>query len=302
MNGTLDFGSNIATNIGSTGSDFDTSGGLTLTLDAVAATAALVVNNSTQASAIFIAQDNGGAVFTIADGGNLTATGTLAVNGDSITADGATLTINAGGTVDVDDILNANSITSDAGVTIAAGSSYTGAGAVTLSSAASGVLTLDSSSGTVTIAAGDILSNATWSISSTGVGTSLTANDLSCTDCIGTTEIADDYLLNTGDTASGSYSFNLGAAELITIDATTPDNTGTSGALYVNLDATSSQQGINVNAEVIDDNAIDTLSGISITATNSANDSDVVYGLQVAELGGTASGGNEYAIYQAGTA
>ena len=143
LSGTLDVNSNILTNIGSTGTDFDTSGGLTLTLDAAAGTAALVVNNSTQASSIFVAQDNGGAVFTIADGGNVTTTGTLAVNGDSITADGATLTINAQGTVDVDDVLNANSITSDAGVSIAAGSSYTGAGAVILSSGGANTLSLD---------------------------------------------------------------------------------------------------------------------------------------------------------------
>jgi hypothetical protein len=36
----------------------------------------------------------------------------------------------------------------------------------------------------------------------------LDAIDLNCTDCIGTTEIADSYLLNTGDTASGDYNFD----------------------------------------------------------------------------------------------
>ena len=71
------------------------------------------------------------ATLTVGDGdlfqvagasGNITTAGTLAVNGDSITADGATLTINAGGNVDVQDALNADSITSDAGgVSIAAG-------------------------------------------------------------------------------------------------------------------------------------------------------------------------------------
>lgn len=32
--------------------------------------------------------------------------------------------------------------------------------------------------------------------------------DVNCTDCLGTTEIADSYLLNTGDTASGNYDFS----------------------------------------------------------------------------------------------
>ena len=78
--------------------------------------------------------------------------GSLAVNGDSITADGATLTINAGGNVDIQDALNADSITSDAGVSIAAGNSYTGAGAVTLSSTTTNALTVDSgTTGTVNL-------------------------------------------------------------------------------------------------------------------------------------------------------
>ena len=76
--------------------------------------------------------------------GNIVTAGTLAVNGDSITADGATLIINAAGNVDVQDALNADSITSDAGVSIAANNSYTGAGAVALYSAANTTLTVDS--------------------------------------------------------------------------------------------------------------------------------------------------------------
>jgi len=50
----------------------------------------------------------------------LTLAGVLAVNGDSITADGATLTINAGGTVDIQDNLTADALTIDgtgAGIT-----------------------------------------------------------------------------------------------------------------------------------------------------------------------------------------
>ncbi|MBI2029972.1 site-specific integrase [Candidatus Gottesmanbacteria bacterium] len=62
----------------------------------------------------------------------------------NITSNLTTLTIDAGGTVDVTDVLNANSITSDAGVSIAASQSYTGSGAVSLTSADTTTLTVDS--------------------------------------------------------------------------------------------------------------------------------------------------------------
>jgi hypothetical protein len=58
--------------------------------------------------------------------GNTTLTGDLAVNGDDITSDGATLTINAAGTVDVQDILNADSLTLDTGgITLSNGETFT---------------------------------------------------------------------------------------------------------------------------------------------------------------------------------
>ncbi len=80
----------------------------------------------------------------VGSGGVTIAAGALNVNSDEIISDGSTLTINAGGIVDIQDILNADSITSDAGVSIASGGSYTGAGAVTLSSASASALTIDS--------------------------------------------------------------------------------------------------------------------------------------------------------------
>ena len=40
------------------------------------------------------------------------------------------------------------------------------------------------------------------------------SSDLVCTDCIGTTEIADSYLLNNGDTATGNYSFDSGTFKI----------------------------------------------------------------------------------------
>ncbi len=85
-----------------------------------------------------------------ANGG--TFAGDVAVNGGDLTSSASTLTINAGGNVDVQDILNADSITTDTGgVTIAAGQSYSGTGAVTLSSGGAGGLTLNSASNTITV-------------------------------------------------------------------------------------------------------------------------------------------------------
>ncbi len=92
--------------------------------------------------------------------GNLNISGTgifggLTINSAAgLTSNQATMVINATGTVDVQDILNADSISSDAGVSIAAGQSYTGTGAVILSSAAATGLTINSGT-TGTISIGD---------------------------------------------------------------------------------------------------------------------------------------------------
>ncbi|MDP2837687.1 MAG: hypothetical protein Q8O53_00210, partial [Candidatus Moranbacteria bacterium] len=105
-------------------------------------------NSTTQGLIIGTGYDVG---ISVVSGGISITAGALAVNSDSITSDG-TLIINAAGTVDVDDILNANSITSDAGVSIATGNAYTGAGTVTLSSAAASDLTINSgTTGTINI-------------------------------------------------------------------------------------------------------------------------------------------------------
>ena len=47
-----------------------------------------------------------------------------------------------------------------------------------------------------------------WGTGLTVSGGALIVDDLTCTDCIGTTEIADSYLLNTGDTGTGLYIFS----------------------------------------------------------------------------------------------
>ncbi len=69
----------------------------------------------------------GGANFSVAQAsGNIITAGTLAVNGDAITSDGATLTINAAGNVDIQDSLNVDSLTTDiGGVTITSGQDLT---------------------------------------------------------------------------------------------------------------------------------------------------------------------------------
>ena len=77
--------------------------------------------------------------------------------------------INASGNVDVQDALNADSITSDTGVSIAAGNAYTGAGAVTVSTGANGDLTLDAN-GT------GILNIADTTVELTGGDTTLQTN------------------------------------------------------------------------------------------------------------------------------
>lgn len=135
------------------------------------------------------------------------------------------------------------------------------------------------------------LTDADWSITTGGAltvtsivnsGTSDLQGDIS--DSGGALTVADDLTVT------------LGAAQLVTIDAATTDNTGTSGVIDLNVDTTTSQAGIDIDVETVTDAGIDTVSGIKITATQTSTDDDVLYGLQVANLGGTADAGNEYAI------
>lgn len=116
--------------------------------------------------------------FSVTNAGLITTAGALAVNGDSITADGATLTINAAGAVDIQDNLTADQLTTDVGgVSIAAAQSYTGAGAVTLSSGGGLGLTLDSASNTLTIASSDTSLSATGLTTVTlGAGATITTS------------------------------------------------------------------------------------------------------------------------------
>lgn len=56
-------------------------------------------------------------------------------------------------------------------------------------------------------------------------GTTLTVNDVTCTDCLGPTEITDSYLLNNGDVGTGAYDFG-GATTFEIPNGTAPTATG----------------------------------------------------------------------------
>lgn len=91
---------------------------------------------------------------------------------DITTASGESLVITAAGagTVDIQDALTTDSLTADTGgVTIAAGQSYTGVGAVTLSSTTNG-LTLDSGNNVVSVATGDYLALSHSGVSGAAAG------------------------------------------------------------------------------------------------------------------------------------
>lgn len=127
-------------------------GGITVTGTAqinASGTATTTIGNS---GANVILTDD---AWSITTAGLFTTASNIAVNGGTISSSAATLTVNAAGTVDITDALNADSITSDAGVSIAAANAYTGAGAVTLSSGGAGALTLDSASNILILAATD---------------------------------------------------------------------------------------------------------------------------------------------------
>lgn len=199
-------------------------------------------------------------------------------------------------TVDVDDILNANSITSDAGVSIAAANSYTGAGAVTLSSGGAGGLTLDSASGTVTVASGDTLGNGTWSISSTGAGTSLTSTDLTCTNCIGATEVdestiastslsdtADVAYLNQSETINNDWTFSIAETEDLAVNISISGTNSGQGEIITLTNSSSSgnQYGLYL------DNAASTgTTEALLVLDNSDTDTAVTTGIQFVNAGG----------------
>ncbi len=91
-------------------------------------------------------------------------------------------------------------------------------------------------------------------------------------------------------------------------DATMVLSDAVAGAFDFNVTTdTDSVEGINLEYTVQDDNddTTETFAAFDITATQNSNDAvndDHLYGLHVNNLGGAAQTGNEYAIYQEGTA
>ena len=175
---------------------------------------------------------------SIASGGMTINSGALAINNSNgITSNQATMIINASGTVDVQDVLNADSITTDiGGVTIAAGQAYTGAGAVGLSSAIGTGLTIDSgSTGTITIG-GD------GSAETINIGTGAAAKTL----VFGSTNSTSITTIQSGSggisfqsngTGTGNVQIGDGGAssatpDLLVMDIGSAEPVGTNGAMY----------------------------------------------------------------------
>lgn len=73
-------------------------------------------------------------------------------------------------------------------------------------------------------------------VTSTGMGSTV----ISCTDCLGVSEIDDLYLFNDGDTATGLFDF--GGADLEIPNGTSLPGTCTVGQLFMDTDATTGQR------------------------------------------------------------
>lgn len=118
---------------------------------------------------------------SVGSGGITISSGALAVNSDSITSDGATLTINAGGTVDIQDAVTVDSLDTGAGETLAIGN--TNATSVSIcNSAACDTITIGSNADADTITIGDSLDTGVsitddnWSVTTAGAATFATVN------------------------------------------------------------------------------------------------------------------------------
>lgn len=156
---------------------------------------------------------------SIASGGMTITAGALAINNATgITSNQATMVVNAGGTVDIQDILNADSVTTDTGgVSIANNQSYTGAGIVTLSSATASALTINSGT-TGALSIGDDASNETINIA-TGAAIKTVTFGSSTTSSTTTIKSGTGGInLVPEDTAEGNVQIGTGGA-----GSTTPD-------------------------------------------------------------------------------
>jgi hypothetical protein len=179
----------------------------------------------------------------IASGGEIITGGALAIdNVSGITSNQATLNINASGTVNVQDILNADSITVDTGgVSIAAGQAYTGTGAVDISSGAGTGLTINSGT-TGTLSIGSDASAETINI---GTGAAAKTIVLGSTNTTSTTTIQAGTggisLQVAGAATSGNVQIGTGGVgsatpDILALDvkSNVGDPAGVEGAMYYN--------------------------------------------------------------------
>lgn len=166
---------------------------------------------------------------SVGSGGITIVSGALAVNSDEITSDG-NLVINATAT-DIQDALTADSLTTDiGGVSIAASQSYTGVGAVTLSSGNSGVLTLNSASNTLTIDSSDT------ALTASGIVTLTLAANASITNASGNLSLQPAGNSTTASVQVGAGGSGSSSPDMLALDvkSTAGDPTGFEGAMYYN--------------------------------------------------------------------
>lgn len=150
-------------------------------------------------------------------------------------------------------------------------------------------------SGNAVLGVSSTIGNGTWSIDGTGLATSVTATDLSCTNCIGATEISD---LALGTDTSGNYVATLTSGNGVSATATGEGSTPTvaltaltadwnqSGAFDLSLNNASAELKILESAGATFYGTIDvgdlsadatyTLSGSSGTLATSANAGSVL--------------------------
>ena len=140
-----------------------------------------IQGNATQTSDILVVENSAGGDILTGAGGGIKITGNIAVT----------------------QLPNCNTIDTDSGGIFRCGVDATGAGAETnsLETITTGIADTEIPIGTAadTVVYAALSGNAT--MTNAGV---VTVSDLTCTDCIGTTEIADSYMLNTGDTSTGA--------------------------------------------------------------------------------------------------
>jgi hypothetical protein len=200
---------------------------------------ALTINNSTSTGDVLELQDNGSAVFTVADGGGITGTGTYTFSGVTTdittgTNQDLTLVANGSGTISLNDTVTVvNLLTAQAGATITGATtsinassnfdtninSGTSTGAVTIGNTSAGAISVQSGS---TISIGT--TGGTPTIGRTGVTTSiagaLTVTQLTTLNGGLTIEAGDNFTIN-GDVLTdltGTGLVNSGGA--LTVDAT----------------------------------------------------------------------------------